>query len=93
MKFISNVTFSAWPGKSVNPNFLQYQSDKNVKKIIKDSCKNLYLHPKSFKTTVKSNSYLMSISRRGPITPSTPTFPNIDVTKATENLLVVLKCH
>ena len=29
MKFISNVTFPAWPGKSVNPNFPQYQSYRN----------------------------------------------------------------
>ena len=35
-----------------------------------DGCKNLYLHPKSFKITFKSNSYPMSISRRRPVTSS-----------------------
>ena len=29
MKFISDVTFPSWPGKSVNPQFSQYQSYKN----------------------------------------------------------------
>ena len=36
MKFISDVTFPSWPGKSVNPNFRQYQSDKNNNKF--NSC-------------------------------------------------------
>ena len=31
----------------------------------------------------------MSISRRGQVTPLSPTFPNINLTKAIRNLLVV----
>ena len=31
----------------------------------------------------------MSISRRGLVNPSSPTFPNINLTQAMENLLVV----
>ena len=33
MKFISDVTFPSWPGKSVNPNFRQYQSCRNNDKF------------------------------------------------------------
>ena len=33
MKFISDVTFLSWPGKSVNPNFRQYQSHRNNDKF------------------------------------------------------------
>ena len=33
MKFISDVTFPLWPGKSVNSNFPQYQSDRNNNKF------------------------------------------------------------
>ena len=51
MKFISDVSFPLWPGKSVKPNFPQYQSDRSNKKFnysleIKNDCKNLYLNPK-----------------------------------------------
>ena len=46
---------------------------------IKNGCKNLYLHPKSFKITLKPNSYLMSVWRPGPVNPSTHTFCYIDV--------------
>ena len=42
---------------------------------IQNDWKNLYLHPKLFKITFKSNSYLMSISRRGTVNTSTSTFP------------------
>ena len=31
----------------------------------------------------------MSIFRRGPVTPSTPTFPNINLTKATKKVPIV----
>ena len=30
---LSDVTFPMWPGKSVNPNFWQYQSDRNNDKF------------------------------------------------------------
>ena len=43
--------------------------------LIKSDCNNLYLHNKSFKTTLKPYSYQRSIFRRGPVNPSTPTFP------------------
>ena len=36
MKFISDVFFPSWPGKSVNPNFRQHQSYRNNDKF--DSC-------------------------------------------------------
>ena len=42
-----------------------------------------------FYITFKLNSYQMSISRRGPLTPSTSTFPNIDLAKTVGNLLAV----
>ena len=58
---------------------------------IKNGSKNLYLHLKPFKTTCKSNSYLVSISRRGPVTPSTSFFHNL--TKTIRNLLCCLKNH
>ena len=58
---------------------------------VKNSCKNLYLHPRSFKIIIKSDSYLTSVSRRGSVTPSTPAFPNINLKKTIGNLLVVSK--
>ena len=33
MKFTSDFTFPSWPGKSVNPNFRQYQSHRNNDKF------------------------------------------------------------
>ena len=30
---LSEVTFPSWPGKSINPNFWQYQSDRNNDKL------------------------------------------------------------
>ena len=41
----------------------------------KNDCINLYWHHKPFKITFKSDSYLVSISRRGLVTPSTLFFP------------------
>ena len=49
------------------------------------------MHPKSFKITSKSNSSLMSISRRGPVNPSTLTFPIINLTKPIKSLLLLRK--
>ena len=59
--------------------------------LIKNDCNNLYLHPKLLKITLKLNSYLASIFRRGPVNPSTPSFPNINLTKTMTNLLIVWK--
>ena len=55
---------------------------------IKNGCKNLYLHSKSFKITFKSNSYQRSISCRGLVTLSTTFFPNINLTKKIEIYLL-----
>ena len=52
---------------------------------------NLYLLTKVFHKSSKSNSYLMPISRRGPVNLSTPTFDNISLTEAMTNLLAVWK--
>ena len=58
---------------------------------IKNDCKNLYLYSKPFKLTFKSSSPLASISRHCPVTLSTHTFLNINLTKAMTNLLTVCK--
>ena len=47
------------------------------------------LHYKPFKTSTKSNSYLISTSRRGHGNCVNLFFPNINVTKAIRNLLVL----
>ena len=49
------------------------------------------LHPKLFKIIFKPNSYLMSISRRGPVNPSIPNFDNINLAETTTNVVVDLK--
>ena len=78
--------------------FFQYQSyTKKLKsyflfeKSLRNDCNNFCLHPKPFKMISKSNSYLMSISRHGPVNPSIHTFPNINITKTNKNLLVISK--
>ena len=88
MKFIFDVICLSRPGKSVNPNFRQYQSYRKNDKFNccleiqqKKVCESLYLHPKHFKTTFKSDSYLMSISRRGAVTPSAPAFSSNNLKK------------
>ena len=48
---------------------------------VKNGCKNLNLHSKSFKVTIKPNSYLTSIYGGCPVNPSTHTFCKIDVTQ------------
>ena len=57
----------------------QWQIYLFLVKSFKNYYNNLYLHHKSFKITFKSNSYLTSICRRGPITSSTQTFPNFNL--------------
>ena len=80
--FLSDITFPSWPCKSVNSNFVQYQSDRDNNKF--NCCLEIQSKMparisvctlKPFKFTFKSNSYLMPISRRGPVNSSTPTFP------------------
>ena len=89
MKFISDITFLLWPGKSVNLNFRKYQSYRNNDKF--NFCLEIfgYLQPKPLNAASKSHSYLISLSRRCLVNPSTPTFPNINLTITIENLPVV----
>ena len=56
---------------------------------VKNKRKNLYLDPNLFNSIFKSHSYLKSLSRRVPVYPSTPTFPNINLTKTIKFLPVV----
>ena len=97
MKFLSDVAFPSWHGKSVNPNFRQYQSHRNYDQfnccleIQSKTDARIYFHLKPFNTTFKSHSYLMSLSRRGSVNPSTSTFPNINPTKTITNLPVAPK--
>ena len=49
------------------------------------------LHTKPFKITFKTNSYLMTNSHPVLINPSISTFPIINLTKTTSDLLVVAK--
>ena len=85
--------FSKSPSKSVSSNFWQYHPDRNNYKftccleIQSKWLKNLCLHPKFFKISLKPNSYLTLVSRRCPVSPSTLTFPNIILTQAIANLL------
>ena len=50
--------------------------------------KNFYLHSKTYNMGLKQNLYLASLSRRGPVNPSTPTFPIIHLTETIANLIV-----
>ena len=56
---------------------------------VNPSCsKDLYLYAKSLKIILKSNSYLMSISRRRPLTLSNSFFLNVNLPNTVENLPV-----
>ena len=55
---------------------------------IKNDFKNLSLHHKPFQITFKSNSCLTSLSRRGTVNPSTPTFGSISLIETITNLVV-----
>ena len=79
------------PSTPTFDNIILTETMTNLIVAWKFNFKNLCLYPKSFHITLKPNSYLMSISRRGPVNPSTPTFPNINLTKPIKNLLVILK--
>ena len=74
--FIYDANFSSWPGKSVNPYFIQYQSDTNndrftccfenqLKKALIISI--LHLHPNFINMNLKLSSYLTFISPCGPV--------------------------
>ena len=64
----------------------------DVWNITEKGCNNLYLLPKVFHGSSKSSSYLMPISRRGPINLSTPTFGKINLTGAmTQPFKITLK--
>ena len=56
---------------------------------MKNGSENIYLHPKPFNNTVNLSWYLMSLSRRDPVNPSTSSFRNINLTKIVRNLPVV----
>ena len=47
------------------------------------------MQPKPFKIILKPSSYPTPFFRRGPINLSTPTFPNISLTKTMTNLFIV----
>ena len=88
MIFFSNGTFPLWPCKFVYPNFWQYQSDRNrdifncwFEIQSKTAQSNLCLCPKSFKNTLKTNSYLMSVCRCDQVSPRSYIFGSIDVTQ------------
>ena len=62
MKVISDVIFPWWPGKLLTPTFGNINLTETMTNLIA-ACKfnqkryqNLYLHPKTFKITFKSNS-------------------------------------
>ena len=57
----------------------------------KNGCNNLYYHPFSLSKGQNLFSYLTSLSRRGPVNPSTPTFGNINLTETMTNLIVAWK--
>ena len=54
----------------------------------KYGCNNLYFHPYNLPSRYKLLFYLTSLSCRGPVNTSTPTFSNINFTKAIKNLPV-----
>ena len=54
---------------------------------------NLYFHPKFFKITSNSNTYLIPVSRRGPVNLSTETFPNINLTQPKWNFFFAWKIN
>ena len=94
--FLSDVTFPSWPKKSVNPNFRQCQSDRNNHKF------NCWLEIQS-KTVARIYFYTINRLKLPPnqihiwcqrlvvamVIVSTFFFPNINVTKAIRNLLVL----
>ena len=72
-------------------NLKQWQIFLLLKKPLKNGCNHLYLPPNTFNMSLRSFSYLVSISWGGPVNPSTSTFPNINLTKTIKYLLTVWK--
>ena len=99
IKFIFDVNFPSWPGNSVNPFFPNIYLTKTIKNyllfqtFLKNGFNNLYFHPYTFNMIYKSFSYLTSLSRRGPVNPSTSTFGSINLAKTMTNLLAVWKIN
>ena len=58
-------------------------------KLNQNDCNDLYLHNKPFKTALKSNHIWCQFFVVASVNPSTPTLPNINLTKGIRNLLVV----
>ena len=76
------------------PNIILKKKKTNlpvVCKITEKGCNNLYLLTNVFHRTSKPNSDIMPISHCGLINPSTPAFPNINLTKTIKKLLLVSK--
>ena len=97
--FLSNVTLSSWPGKSVKLNFPRYQSDRNNNKFncwleiqSKTVARISICTLKPFKISFNSNSYLMSISRPGQVT-SSNLFWQYQCYKNNYEFTWCFKCH
>ena len=60
-----------------------------VSNVTKNGCNNLYYHPLSPSKGQKLFSYLTSFFHRRLVNPSTPNFPNINLTRTITNLPVV----
>ena len=88
-------TATSWLGKSSTPTFGNISLTKTITDIIvvwklnQKRLKKSLFYPKVSKIIFKSNLYLMSIFHRGQVTPSSPFFPNTNLTKTIGNLLVV----
>ena len=59
-------------------------------KSLKKGCNNLYFHLHNFYERHKPLSFLTSLSRRGPVNPSTQTFGNINLTEAMDVIFLLL---
>ena len=96
-KFIYDVSFTLWPGKSVIPDLNQYQSGANNFKFaccLENHWKwlqNIYFHRSYFNISYKSFSLRASLSRRGPVNLSTTTFYNIILTETMQTLPIAWK--
>ena len=97
-KFISDYSRRD-PVNPVNPNIRKYLSNRNngnfflLGNLVKSDYNNPYFHNKSFKTTLKSNSFLMSILRCGLVNLSGPTFPKKQSYKINHIFTCSLKNH
>ena len=85
---------------SVNPSTPTFPNMNLAKKLriyllfrksLKIGCNNLYIHTYTFDGRWESFSYLTSLSRRGPVNPSTPIFLNINLRETITNLIAAWK--